>query len=204
MKKVILPLLLLFACNYRRSNCKVYASEILKKYSTKVYIAYHEGNKVLGISDYGIGKSKGGAYYFSPNGTLKYYKFFRTDSAYNYDEEYDAGGKFVKAIGQPLVDETIREVNKDSTILIFYLFALHKDYKNPKVSIGNNSVFDVELKDDTSYSNMKAVSVGFSTRDLNRFKVFFSCDYVNECTSQKGSVYDTLPFIKNPRLNLEE
>ena len=202
-KEIFLPLLLLLACNYKGSNCKIYANELLKKYPQKVYIAYHEGNKILGISDYGIDNG-GGAYYFYPTGQLKYYKFFHSDSAYNYSEEYDANGKFVKAVGQPLVDESTREVNKDSAILKFYLFALHKTYYSLKISLDNNSNFDVELKDDTSYSNMKVASVGFSTKNLSHFKVLFSCSYVNECNSKKGIVHDALSFVKNPRLNLEE
>jgi hypothetical protein len=168
-----------------------------------VYIAYHEKDVILGISDYGKGKSKRGAYYFFPNGTLQFYRFFETDSAYDYEEEYDKTGQLVKMTDNPLVDVSIREVNKDSAIFECYLFALHKNYGNFKMSTSYNLSFDQVLNDDTTYSNMKATSIGISTKNRIRFKVFFSCDYVNECTAQKVKIKDTLSLIKNPRLNIE-
>lgn len=202
IKCFALLLLLLPSCNLVPSNCKVYASDILRHNHKKVYIAYHDKDVILGISDYGRDKTKRGAYYFFPSGALQYYRFFETDSAYDYEEEYDQTGKLVKMTDQPMVDVRIREVNKDSAIFECYLFALHKRYGDFKVSTSYGLSFDKALSDDTIYSNMKITSIAISTKNQPRFKVFFSCDYVNECTAQKMSMKDTLSLIKNPRLNM--
>ncbi len=204
IKGLLLLLFLFFSCKDRNPNCKLYADELLKIYPTKVYIAYRDKGKVLGISDYGKEKTKGGAYYFFPSGMLKYYKFFKADSAYNYDEEYDDLGKLIKTIGQPLVDMDITEVNKDSLVLCYYLFSLHKSFDNAKISINNAFTFDAKIIKDTSYSNMELAFVGINHKRLAHFKVDFSCRCLNECTSQTSNIYDSLSFIKNPRLNLEE
>lgn len=205
MKKIrYLFLLILFSCNLRRSNCRIYAADILRSNPKKVYITYHKKDTILGISDYGRDKTKAGAYYFYPDGELESYKFFETDSAYDYDEEYDQTGQLVKTTGRPLVDVRIREVNIDSAIIGYYLFSLHKRYRNAKVLISTGQVFNPDLRDDTSYSNMKSFSISLNTRDLSRFGIVFSCDYENTCTLQKYSIQDTLRLIKNPRLNEDE
>jgi len=204
IKCFALLLLLLPSCNQMPSNCKVYAIDILRLNPKKVYIANRNKNVILGISDYGRDKTKAGAYYFFPNGVLQYYRFFETDSAYDYEEEYDQAGKLVKMTDQPLVDVRVREVNRDSAIFECYLFALHKSYGNFKVSTNYDLSFDKALNDDTTYSNMKVTSIGISTKGQIRFKVFIFCDYVNECTGQKMRIKDTLSLIKNPRLNRED
>jgi hypothetical protein len=199
-----LVLLLLFSCNREAPNCRIYATDILKGNPKKVYVAYRKKDTILGISDYGRDKTKAGAYYFFPNGELESYKFFETDSAYDYEEKYDSMGQLVKTIGRPLVDVRVREVNIDSAIVGYYLFSLHKRYRNVKVLISTGQVFFPALKDDTSYSNMKSFSINLSTRNLTRFGIAFSCDYENTCTLQKYSIQDTLRLIKNPRLNADE
>lgn len=205
MKKIrYLFLLLLFSCNHRTPNCRIYAADIIRSNPKKVYIAYRKKDTILGISDYGRQKTKNGAYYFFPTGELKSYKFFETDSGYDYAEEYDQMGQLVKTTGHPLVDVDIREVNIDSAIVGYYLFSLHKRYRNAKVLISTGQVFNPDLKDDTSYSNMKSFSISLNTRDLSRFGIVFSCDYENTCTLQKYSIQDTLRLIKNPKLNEDD
>ena len=199
-----LVLLLLFSCKRGALNCRIYAADILRDSPKKVYIAYRDKGTILGISDYGRDKTKRGAYYFSPDGKLQYYRFFETDSAYDYEEKYDSMGQLVKIIGRPLVDVRVREVNIDSAIVGYYLFSLHKRYRNVKVLISTGQVFNPDPKDDTSYSNMKSFSISLNTRDLSRFGIAFSCDYENTCTLQKYSIRDTLRLIKNPRLNEDE
>ena len=158
-------------------------------------------DRILGIEDYVRDKTKAGAYYFFPDGKLQFYKFFETDSAYDYMEEYNERGQLVRVLDNPLVDVSIREVNADSAIIGYYLFSLNKNYRNATVTISNGLVFTPDLKDDTSYSNMKSFSISLSTKNLSRFRIIFSCNYENTCTFQKHSIEDTLPLIKNPRLN---
>ena len=86
MKKIrCLFLLLLFSCKRGAPNCRIYVADILKDNPRKVYVAYRKKDTILGISDYGRDKTKRGAYYFSAGGELESYKFFETDSAYDYD-----------------------------------------------------------------------------------------------------------------------
>jgi hypothetical protein len=205
MRKLnLLLVLFLGGCNSEPSGCKIYASDILNKYSSIVYVVTRKKNNILGIADYGRGKLRGGAYYFYPDGMLRYYKFFQKDSAYNYDEEYNEKGEFVKSVGRPLVDEEIKEITKDSVFITFYFFALHKVYQAPRISFNNNLAPAIALNTDTTFSNMKSVSIGINHKNLHHFKVILSCDYLNECTLKESPIYDTLSFIKNPELNLEE
>lgn len=203
-RTIILALVTLVACKSRRQNFTVYATDILRSNPKKVYIIRRDKNKILGIEDYGRDKTKAGAYYFFPDGKLQYYRFFETDSAYDYQEEYNEEGELVKTIDNPLVDVRLREVNIDSAIIGYYLFSLHKRYRNAKVLISTGQVFNPDLKVDTSYSNMKSFSISLNTRGLSRFGIVFSCDYENTCTLQKYNIQDTLRLIKNPRLNEDE
>ena len=205
MKKIILLALVLpLACNIRRRNCPVYAADILRRYPKKVYVVRQDGNRIIGISDYGRDKTKSGAYYFFPDGKLQYYRFFETDSAYDYEEEYNEEGQIIKTLDNPLVDTRIREVNMDSANIGYCLFSLNKDYSNVKLTLSNGLEFHPDLKDDTTFSNMKWFSISLNTKNLSRFKIFFSCNYENTCTSQKFLIRDTLPLVKNPKLNLDE
>lgn len=206
MKAYYILILCFVACKSKKLDCVTMAEEILKSNHGKVHIGRLEKNKILGIADNGSYKDndRGGAYYFYPNGQLESYKFFQTDSIYSYEESYDQNGQLIKTTGSPLVDERIREVNADSAFFSFCFFSLHKVYKNFRVSTSNNLRFKLDLKDDALCSNIKVASLGMNTKGLNEFKIFFYAEYINECTMIKGIVTDTLSFVKNPRLNLQE
>jgi hypothetical protein len=202
MKRIIfLALMLSFARKSRRQNCTVFATDILRDYPKKVYIIHGDKNRILGVEDYGRDKTKAGAYYFFPDGKLQYYRFFETDSAYDYEEEYNEEGELINKVDNPLVDIRIREVNNDSAIVGYFLFSMNKNYRNAKVKTTNGLVIYPNLTDDTSYSNMKSFFISLNTRNLSRFKIIFSCNYENPCTLEMQSLADTLPLIKNPRLN---
>jgi hypothetical protein len=166
-----------------------------------VYVLRRDKKSILGIEDYGRDKIKAGAYYFFPDGKLQYYRFFETDSAYDYEEEYNEEGELINSTGNPLVDVRIREVGMDSAIVGYFLFSMNKNYRNAKVMITNGRVLYPNLVDDTAYSNMKSFFLSLNTKNLSRFKIIFSCEYENPCTSETHSIVDTLPLIKNPRLN---
>lgn len=196
--------LLLFSCNFKKSDCQVYADDILKSNHGKVYVADREKGTILGISDYERDKEKSGVYYFFPNGRLKSYKFFETDSAYDYSEDYDQDGQLINMTGRPLVDVAIREVDGDSAVISYHLFSLNKTFENARLTVNTNTPVNVRLTDDTLYSNMKRTSIGINTKKLIRFRVYFSCDYLINCTAKKLRLDDTLSLVKNPRLNLEQ
>lgn len=199
-----LSFLLLCACNIKKQNCAVYAIDILRDNPKKVYVIRKDKDRILGIEDYGRDKTKAGAYYFFPDGKLQCYKFFETDSAYDYMEEYNEQGQLVRVLDNPLVDVRIREVNADSAIIGYYLFSLNKNYRDAKVVVNNGLAFNPDLEDDTSYSNMKSFSISLNTKNLTRFKIIFSCNYENACTLKKHGIKDTLRLVKNPKLNEDE
>jgi len=206
MRNYYVLILCLVACKNKGCDCGIMADDLLKKNHGKVHIGYQEKNKILGISDNGPDKhnAKGGAYYFYPNGQLKSYKFFQSDSVYSYEEKYDQSGQLLKTTGNPLVDESIREVTKDSAFFNFSFFSLHKTYENIGASTSTNLKFHLVLKEDSFWSNIKIASFGMSTKGLDEFKIYFSGEYENECTATNGILTDTLSFVKNPRLNLVE
>jgi hypothetical protein len=202
MKKSYFLIVFLFAaCKYAKPDCEIIANELLKNDHDKVHMVLSERNRILGIADNRY-DNKGGAYYFYENGKLKSYKFFQTDSAYNYAEEYDENGLLTRVIGKPLIDTRIREVNIDSALITYCLFSLHKEYQNVKVSASNALNSTIDLKNDTFYSNVKIGSFGMNTKGLRDFKIYFSCEYNNKCTPKSGTIADTLSFVKNPGLNL--
>jgi hypothetical protein len=205
MKRVFfLALITSLACKSRRQNCIVYATDILRHYPKKVYVLRRDKDRILGIEDYGRDKTKSGAYYFFPDGKLEYYRFFETDSVYDYEEEYNDKGDLINSGENPLVDIRITEVNVDSAVVGYCLFSMNRHFRNAKVMITNGLVLYPSLTDDTSYSNMKSFSVSLNTKNLSRFNLIFSCNYENSCTIETRSMTDTLRLIKNPRLNRDE
>jgi hypothetical protein len=203
MKRSYILIVFIFtACKNLKSDCSLTAEELLQGNRGKVHVIRDKNKKIIGISDTGLDGVKVGAYYFYPNGELNSYKFFQTDSAYNYDELYDKSGQIARIVGKPLVNTEIREVNIDSTFITFYFFSLHKVYKTMEIVTTTNLKSAIKLIDDTLYSNMKVATFGMNTKGLVKFKIYSSCEYVNECTLRSEIIRDTLSLIKNPRLNL--
>lgn len=161
MKKwFVLFILLCYGCKNVTHKCIIKAQDLLKSDYKKVHPIYSGKNNLVGISDNGYDGGKGGAYYFYPDGKLQFYRFFQTDSAYNFQEKYDRTGNVLKTIGSPFVDARIREVNLDSAFFVLCFFSLHRTYQKILVTTSTHLKFSLGLEKDTIYSNMQIASFG--------------------------------------------
>jgi hypothetical protein len=199
-KKYLFLLFFLNGCHYKNSNCILSAKELLKEDSNKLYVAFKLKNVILGISDIGQDSIRKGAYYFNKDGNLMSYKFFKTENAYSYSEEYDKDGVIKSVEGKLIVDKRIKEVNLDSAFVKLYLFSLNRTYRRISVKINNGKDFNLSYKDDSIFSNMKVSSFGFKTTGLTRIDIYFNIQYDEDCVGKTNIFLDTLSILKNPHL----
>jgi hypothetical protein len=189
-------LLFLSSCyNNASTNCIESISQLLKMDSNNTFISKDFTLDSPVIKDRGK-NGLAGEYSFFKNGNLKSYKFFASLTAYTYNEEYDVKGQLLRTDGIPLVKTIVREVNKDSVLLIWYLFSLNKTYQEMDANTKEKMNYQIELKEDTTFSNMKRASFGFSLKDFSEFEIYIHTKYRQTCNDSIKQVYDTLSLIK--------
>jgi hypothetical protein len=195
----IFLLFVLVSCKNNRSSCNANMDNFLM--NDKVFMP---GPNSFQLIDKGKDSIIGGAYFFYNNKELQSYKFFGSKKAYTYSEEFDVKGALIKRIGKPIVYKNIRELNKDSILITYYLFAYNKIYFKPGVSINDSSKIDMELKEDTLYSNMLSASIGVNTAGLSLIKLYLDVECVSRCDMQAELLRDTMVLKKNPELEVQD
>jgi hypothetical protein len=197
-------LLLIFfipACKTKGPPCLINATDIMKGSPRKLITVKDTRYKVAALYDEGWDSLKGGAYLFYPNELLKSYTFYQNKVAV-YTELYDANGYLVQTKGSPMVDRVINELNEDSAYVQVYFFRPKKSYEQLSIQINGRPSVNYALASDTVYSNMKSVTFGINTSDLNKINMYSRIKYLDDCSRAEHTLSDSVFLIKDSRLGL--
>ncbi len=201
MKNIIfLLLVILFGCKRSNLNCILTNEQIVNQQSKKIVtIPNDSANLPDDLGDRGLDSlTRIGYYTFYKNKNLKSYRFFATNDAYTYNEEYDIDGNLKKTEGGPLVFTNIKEIGKDSAFFQLYFSRLNRVFDDSVlISMDNRNIFKVNLIDDSLRSYISISSFGINTKGFKKFKVYISTNYVNSCNYKKNTLLDTLAFTKD-------
>jgi len=197
MNKILLfYLIFLVACDRNDEGCRVNEHDVLKNQSEKVFLTYTSKNAGKEYKDKGKDSTKGGYYYFYPNGNIKGYKFFDSVNRYNYNEQYDKYGNLTKKEGKPLVFTLIKKITNDSINVRLLLFDLNKMYKRIIIQ-AYDSVFEFKnfehLENSKLYSNVKEISFDCKDKHFSDVIIIYvDVKYINICTQKTEFFEDTV------------
>jgi len=179
-------------------SCTHTMDELLDKNSNKAFIVdSFAGEKIVILKDKGRDTVNAGCYSFYDNGNLKSYQFIIDEDTADYVEEYDTLGNIVTTIGNPLIQNNIKRVTRDSVLLTMYFFALNKEYHTLHVLTSDHEQYDVELKDDTSfYTNTKYASIGIHIKGATKITmVYWNTVFENTGTNKSETINDSIPVF---------
>ena len=196
----LINLVLLISCYYHPNLSCVYSSNPLEKTNAKrIFGTSIKNEKIIEYRDKAIDSIKGGYYTFYTNDNLKSYRFFVDMQTYIYSGEYDTLGNALKIEGNPLVHNKV-ELTYDSSLSIrMYFFSLNKRYDSIQVSTSDNRIINLQLHDDTLFSNMQFAEFNYS--HLNKeedISSYIKVLYHNTCTNQPVHFNDSIVLHYNP------
>jgi hypothetical protein len=197
----LLLIILVIACNAKRTACLIDASDIMKGSKRKLISVKDSGYKITALYDEGWDSLKGGAYLFYPNQFLKSYTFYQNRVPV-YSENYDEHGYLIQTSGSPMVARIINELGQDSAYVQVYFYKPMKSYQQLNIKINNGMAVNYNLETDTNYSNMQSVTFGINTSDLTRISMYSQIKYLDDCTKIEHVLSDSLFMTKDPRNGL--
>jgi hypothetical protein len=193
-------------CVQKKPDChNISSGDVLSKYYNRVFIPKGgtKGNTIVQIIDKGIDSIKGGAYAFNNSSCLRKYVFFQNLHAYTYREDYNEKGEIIKTVGKVFVNDDIMAIHDDSVFAKIYLFGLKKNYQYLTMKINDGDEIKLDIGDDSLYTNMKIATFGINVDSLKKIVVCLSVRYKDERSLQVRNEYDTLSFVRNPKLSLD-
>ncbi len=198
---LLLMILFTAACKTKGPPCFIDASDIVKGSPGKLITIKDSGYKISALYDEGWDSLKGGAYLFYPNELLKSYTFYQNRIPV-YTEEYDDHGYLLSTKGSPMVDRIINELGEDSAYVQVYFFSPKKSYQKLHIRINQNEPVDYVLENDSLFSNMKSITFGINTSEMNKLNMNSQIKYTDECTKIEHVLSDSLFLIKDSRNGL--
>jgi hypothetical protein len=212
---ILLYVLLSICCKDKYQSCPSTIETVLK--DNKVDILYSDTTEGSNqeISDVGI-KDMRGSYEFFDNGLLKSYDFIvKRDSSNfisptaelieadpsepllksysSYTELYDSIGKILKVWGNPLVYKHIKII-KDSVNMNLYFFTVNKEYGKFEIVNKLNQPYKFIISADTTFSNMKRLTLNYKSKAEKRFTAFINVNYKSMCENDNYIIRDTIDF----------
>ncbi len=184
------------ACHTRAPVCLIDVADIIKGSPKKMITMKDGGTRISALYDEGWDSLKGGAYLFYPNEQLKSYTFYQSRVPV-YTETYDELGYLTNTKGSPMVDRIINDMGSDSAFVQVYFFKPMKTYESLLIKINNGLSQNYKLATDTIYSNMKSVTFGINTSQMNNINMYSQIHYLDECTRTEHILNDSLFLIKD-------
>lgn len=192
LKELFMSLLLVaIGCTNKNVNCTITSDDLMQQQGNKKLTTLNIKGDIRKMINIGV-DSTNGVYSFYKNGHLQHYRFFANSKAYTYSEEYDENGKLIKIEGNPLVYNTIELKTKDSIFFELYFLDLQKQYGTVNITTNSNQSFNLTLKNDSVFTNMKYASFGINRKGLNHIRVYVNAEYQIKCNSTVNILRDTM------------
>ncbi len=110
----------------------------------------------------------------------------------SYSEQYDDKGQIKKVFGNPLVYK-ITELKKDDTLTVsLYFFSLNKVYDAVNIHTNSNDRFNLNLVEDSLYTNMKMTSFSYNFKKTRDIKIYIETNFRNSCSNRIENLRDTI------------
>lgn len=186
------------ACNTYKDDCVYYSGELLRNYNWKLLIREVDTSTgaILLIEDKVKDSTHFGSYSFYSDGSLESYKFFgNSQGGYSYNEERDHLGNVVRQEGTPLVYTVVNDVSEDSIYVKYYFSSIKRKYGELYGAINTSDKIELDLFEDSTYSNMKVASVGYRVNNLDTIKVYLTTEYINDCGDESVVLSDTIKLL---------
>ena len=222
----LLPLILIstliLSCKHKEAICNLTIDAVIGE-QVKLVLVNSSSQFQTEVRDIGRDTMVGGYYTFYKNRFLKSYYFFAEmakplsdlhkdveyiegDSTSNlvsyctYAELYDSAGRVNKIVGIPLVYQTIKLLKHDSLFILLRFFSLNKTYRSIEVRTNNNNVFNLDLSDDTLYTNMKVASFSYDFKGSKDIDIYITAEYLENCSMRKQMFRDTISLNYEPQV----
>lgn len=193
----ILLLLVGLGCTNESVNCTITSDELMQQQGSKKLSEFTIKGNVRKVINIGI-DSTNGVYSFYKNGHLQHYRFFANSEAYTYSEEYDERGRLIKMEGNPLVYNTAELKTKDSIFFELYFSDLQKKYGTVNITTNANQNFNLVLKSNSIFTNMKYASFGINRKGVDHIRIYVNAKYQIRCDSAVHILRDTIALGYTP------
>lgn len=147
-------------------------------------------------------KYEGGYYEFYPNKVLQSYKYFYDSNRYSYAENFDSLGTRLSTIGLPLVFVDGKNFKKDSFLIMFYLFNLHRSFTGIDIKVKQDSLVKLTVIPDTTFSNMSLCSFKYWLHRDSVSPMYIKASYIDTLSLVSRVFYDTFYLDNGDTINI--
>lgn len=194
---VYLSLLFIFTnCNDKKS-CKYHFKNLLENNKSK--FNYSDDSLRTIIWEYSDEYNSRALYFFNAEGFLDSFILLRKDNFAFVYEIYDSKGNISKKIPAFFFKDIEDFYDKDSIQIKFNFYNLNRKFVEPINVLINEKEFQLYLKNDTIYSNMKSASIGFSYKGQKSLKVKVSTKCIFNCNDVIIDIQDSSFFNINTK-----
>ena len=191
-KITLFIMLLIVGCADDKSKCIITNESILAFNKKKLVLVKEKNGLVNDLVDKGRDSATEVGYYtFYNNGNLKSYRFFVTEKAYVYSEEYDQFGVLQEQKGTPIVYKKTKVSLGDSACFTYYFSTLKREFDSKvEVRVNETPSFYSYLQKDELRSNMNNLFFKVKPKDTV-LNVVIRATYKDNCSKKINQLNDT-------------